>query len=270
MRRWPLVAALLLLAQVVAAEESLTVPFITTPDDVVRRMLELADTRPGDLVVDLGSGDGRIVITAAQKFGARGLGIEIDGSLVAKSRDNAVRAGVADRVSFVEGDVLEADISAASVVTVYLLPALINRLQPRFLERLQPGTRIVSHAFAMTGWKPDRRETMRIAKPHPGQGDESSLHLWIVPAQVRGVWQAAGTQIRIHQNFQEIELEGRLLGREVASSRASLRGREIAWEANGLRFHGQVQGDRIAGELVGPQGGPPPERRQALVLVRAR
>jgi precorrin-6B methylase 2 len=246
------------------AQESLTVPFITTPDEVVERMLQLAETRAGDLVADLGSGDGRIVIAAAQKFGARGLGIEIDAGLVAKSRENAARAGVADRVSFVHGDVLAADISAASVVTVYLLPGLINRLQPRFLERLQPGTRIVSHAFTMTGWKPDRRETMRIARPHPGQGDESSLYLWIVPAEVRGVWQAAGTQIRIHQNFQEIELEGRLLGREITSSRASLRGREILWEANGLRFQGRLQGELIAGELAGP------ERRQPMLLTRAR
>jgi precorrin-6B methylase 2 len=247
-----------------AAEESLTVPFITTPDEVVQRMLQLAETRPGDLVVDLGSGDGRIVIAAAQKFGARGLGIEIDAGLVAKSRDNAARAGVADRVSFVQGDVLAADISAASVVTVYLLPGLINRLQPRFLERLQPGTRIVSHAFAMTGWRPDRRETMRISGPHPGQGDESRLYLWIVPAEARGVWRATGTQIRIHQNFQEIELEGRLLGREITSSRASLRGREILWEANGLRFQGRLQGELIAGELVGS------DRRQPLALTRAR
>jgi hypothetical protein len=183
---------------------------------------------------------------------------------VKRSRENARRAGVADRVSFVQGDVLAADISRASVVTVYLLPGLINRLQPRFLERLEPGTRIVSHAFAMTGWKPDRRETMRIAKAHPGQGDESTLYLWIVPAEVRGVWQANGTQLRIHQNFQEIELEGRLLGRELTSSRASLRGREIVWEANDLRFHGRMQGDLIAGELVGP------DRRQPLLLSRGR
>jgi precorrin-6B methylase 2 len=256
-------AVLLLFCSVAtAAEES--VPFITTPDEVVYRMLELAATRADDLVVDLGSGDGRIVIAAAQRFGARGLGIELDGALVKRSRENARRAGVADRVSFVQGDVLAADISRASVVTVYLLPGLINRLQPRFLERLEPGTRIVSHAFAMTGWKPDRRETMRIAKAHPGQGDESTLYLWIVPAEVRGVWQANGTQLRIHQNFQEIELEGRLLGRELTSSRASLRGREIVWEANDLRFHGRMQGNLIAGELVGP------DRRQPLLLSRSR
>jgi precorrin-6B methylase 2 len=247
-----------------AAEESLTVPFITTPDEVVHRMLALAQTRPGDLVADLGSGDGRIVIAAAQKFGARGLGIELDQRLVERSRENAVRAGVADRVSFVRGDVLAADISAASVVTIYLLPDLMNRLQPRFLQRLQPGTRIVSHSFTMTGWRPDGRETMHVAGPHPGQGDESSLYLWIVPADVRGVWQADSSRIRIHQNFQDIELEGRLLGREIESSRATLRGRDIAWEANGARFEGRLEGGRITGELVGTQ------LRQPLVLTRAR
>ena len=252
-----------------ASEDSLSpVPFITTPDDVVYRMLQLADTSAADVVMDLGSGDGRIVIAAAQKFGARGVGIELDGALVQKSRDNARRAGVADRVSFVQGDVLASDISAASVVTVYLLPGLINKLQPRFLERLQPGTRIVSHAFTMTGWKPDRRETMRIAKEHPGQGDESTLYLWIVPAEVRGLWvasgQGSGTQLRIHQNFQEIELEGRLLGRELSSSRASLRGREISWEAEGLSFRGRMEGDLITGELVGP------DRRQPMLLTRRR
>jgi hypothetical protein len=158
--------------------------------------------------------------------------------------------------------VLAADISAASVVTVYLLPDLMNRLQPRFLQRLQPGTRIVSHAFTMTGWRPDGRETMHISKPHPGQGDESSLYLWVVPAEVRGVWQADASRIRIYQNFQEIELEGRLLGREIESSRAALRGRDIAWEANGARFEGRLEGGRITGELIGAQS------RRPLVLTR--
>ncbi|HEY1289361.1 MAG TPA: class I SAM-dependent methyltransferase [Burkholderiales bacterium] len=262
------VLALVFSSALCAAEESLTVPFITTPDEVVHRMLALAQTRPGDLVADLGSGDGRIVIAAAQQFGARGLGIELDAGLVERSRENAARAGVADRVSFVQGDVLGADISAASVVTVYLLPDLMNRLQPRFLQRLQPGTRIVSHAFTMTGWRPDGRETMHVEKAHPGQGDESSLYLWIVPAEVRGVWQASGqagtTRIRIYQNFQDIELEGRLLGREITSSRATLRGRDIAWEADGSRFEGRLEGGRIAGELIGAQS------RQPLVLERAR
>lgn len=245
-----------------AQDASSPVPFITTPDTVVQRMLELAATGDGDLVVDLGSGDGRIVIAAAEKFGARGLGIELDGALVEKSRENARRAKVEHRVSFVQGDVLSADISKASVVTVYLLPGLINKLQPRFLEHLQPGTRIVSHAFGMTGWRPDRAETVRIAQPHRGQGDESRLYLWVVPADVRGVWQAPGTQLRIHQNFQEIEIEGRLAGRQIGAARASLNGREIAWEASGLQFRGRFDGRSIAGELIGP------DRRQPLYLQR--
>lgn len=255
-----------------SAQDSATVPFITTPDEVVHRMLALAQTGPGDLVADLGSGDGRIVIAAAEKFGARGLGIELDARLVERSRESAARAGVADRVSFVQGDVLVADISAASVVTIYLLPDLMNLLQPRFLQRLQPGTRIVSHAFTMTGWRPDRRETMHVTAPHPGQGDESSLYLWIVPADVRGLWQGSGqasgqagtTRVRIYQNFQDIELEGRLLGREIAASRATLRGRDIAWEADGARFEGRFEGARITGALISAQS------RQPLVLERAR
>jgi protein-L-isoaspartate O-methyltransferase len=253
-------AALLAFALPAAAEDGVSAPFITTPDEVVQRMLEFAQTRPSDVVVDLGSGDGRIVIAAAQKFGARGMGIEIDAGLVQKSRENAKRAGVADRVSFVQDDVLAADISGASVVTVYLLPGLINRLQPIFLRQLQPGTRVVSHAFTMAGWQPDARETLRITKPHPGQGPESTLHLWIVPAEVRGVWQASGTRLVIHQNFQQIEIEGRLAGRDITASRASLRGRGIAWEANGLRFQGRVDGDSISGELSG----------KPLVLTRSR
>lgn len=259
-------AALLILLCVclpgVAQDASSPVPFITTPDAVVQRMLELAGTSERDLVVDLGSGDGRIVIAAATKFGARGLGIELDRALVEKSRDSARRAKVEDRVTFVQGDVLSADISKASVVTVYLLPGLINKLQPRFLQHLQPGTRIVSHAFGMAGWRPDRAEQVRLAQPHPGQGEESRLFLWIVPADVRGLWQAPGTQLRIHQNFQEIEIEGTLAGRSLGASRASLSGRQIAWEANGLLFRGRFDGNSIAGELAGP------DRRQPLLLQR--
>src|SRR5205814_1744356 len=113
------------------------VPFITTPDEVVARMLKLAGTSAGDLVADLGSGDGRIVIAAARQFGARGLGIELDAALVASSRENARQAGVADRVSIVQGDVLRADFSQATVITVYLLPDLMRQLQPRFVAELK-------------------------------------------------------------------------------------------------------------------------------------
>jgi len=228
-----------------ADENDWRVPFITTPGDVVERMLELAGTRAGDLVADLGSGDGRIVIAAARKYGARGLGIELDAALAAASRKNAAAAGVADRVSIVQGDVLSADFSQATVVTVYLLPGLIGKLEPRFLGELKPGTRIVSHSFRMASWRPDRTETVRVAQPHPGQGDESTLYLWIVPADVRGTWSGGGRRIRIEQNYQEIEVEG--------AAEARLTGTEISWRG----FRGRVQGDRIVGE-------------NGLVLTRVR
>jgi precorrin-6B methylase 2 len=224
-------------------------PFITTPSEVVERMLRLAGTGPSDFVIDLGSGDGRIVIDAAGKFGARGLGIELEPRLVEQSRDNARRAGVAERVSFVRGDVLLADISQASVVTVYLLPSLIGRLQPRFLDELKPGTRVVTHAFHMTGWKPDRIEKMKVTGPREGQGDESTIFLWVVPAKARGLWRSGDWQLRIHQNFQEIEIEARLNGRPIQVSAARLSGSDITWQAEGTLFKGRIDGERIDGEL---------------------
>jgi protein-L-isoaspartate O-methyltransferase len=218
-------------------------PFITTPPEVVERMLQMAGTRPGDLVIDLGSGDGRIVIAAARKFGARGVGIELDAALVKKSRERAELASVSEHVSFVQGDVLLADISKASVVTAYLLPALMVKLQSRFIDELAPGTRIVSHAFTMAGWAPDRTETVKLRERHPGQGDESRLHLWVVPADVRGVWRAPGLRLRIEQNYQNIEIDG--------ASGATLSGRDIAWQKDGMQFKGRAEGNRIIGELAG-------------------
>jgi hypothetical protein len=250
-------------ASVVAEEGAQTPPFITTPDEVVERMLRLAATGPGDVVIDLGSGDGRIVIAAAQKFGARGIGIELDSRLVEKSRENARVAEVAERVSFIEGDVLVTDISQASVVTVYLLPFLIDKLQPRFLG-LKPGTRVVSHAFGMVGWKPDRAETMRLTKPHPGQGDESMLYLWVVPAEVRGTWQSSDLRLRIYQNYQELEVEGSLGRRVLFGAQGTVSGYDVAWEAKGTRFRGRLEGARLVGDLL-IDG-----RTESVVLTRAR
>jgi hypothetical protein len=215
------------------------VPFITTPPEVVERMLEMAGTRADDLVVDLGSGDGRIVIAAAKTYGARAVGIELDGVLVERSIRNARLAQVHDKVRFIEGDVLLADISRATVVTAYLLPALMVQLQPRFIGELAPGTRIVSHAFTMAGWAPDRSETVKLRERHLGQGDESRIHLWIVPADVRGVWRAPGVEFRIEQNFQNIDVAG--------AGRATISGRDVAWDG----FRGRVEGNRIVGELQG-------------------
>ena len=222
-----------------ADETEWQAPFITTPDEIVVRMLEMAGTRADDTVLDLGSGDGRIVIAAASRFGARGLGIELDGALVEKSRANARAAGVEERVRFEQGDVLVADIARASVVTVYLLPALMGKLQSRFVNELAPGTRVVSHSFGMAGWRPDRSEMFKVSGRHPGQGDESRLYLWIVPADVRGVWRGPNLQVRIEQNYQQIDVEG--------ARNAVLSGRDISWEG----FKGRVEGNRIVGELGG-------------------
>ena len=237
-----LLAFLAVAAPAFAQDTTWRVPFITTPDDVVERMLEFAGTRADDFVVDLGSGDGRIVITAARKYGARGLGIELDEKLVQVSRENARKAAVADRVRFVQGDVLLADFSQASVVTVYLLPELIGQLQAKFVD-LKPGTRIVSHSFRMMGWRPDRSETMKVTKPHTGQGDESTLYLWIVPANVRGIWSLAGQPLRIDQDYQQIEVEG--------ATQARLSGSDISWRTPQGVFRGRVEGNRISGDLGG-------------------
>jgi protein-L-isoaspartate O-methyltransferase len=233
--------ALLLALSGRAEESEWRPPFITTPAEVVERMLQVAQTRADDLVIDLGSGDGRIVIAAAQSFGARGVGIELDAALVEKSREAARAAQVADKVSFIQGDVLTAEISRASVITAYLLPDLMRKLQSRFIQELAPGTRIVSHAFTMAGWAPDRSEVVKVKEKHPGQGDESRLHLWIVPADVRGVWRGPGMEVRIEQNFQNLDIEG--------ASRATLSGRNITWEVGGARFSARVDGDRMTGEV---------------------
>ncbi|MGE0876608.1 MAG: cyclopropane-fatty-acyl-phospholipid synthase family protein [Burkholderiales bacterium] len=213
-------------------------------------MLRLAGAGPADTVMDLGSGDGRIVIAAAKNFGARGIGIEIDAKLVDVSRANARRAGVAERTHFEEQDALRADLSRASVVTVYLLPFLIDQLQPRFLDELKPGARVVTHAFGMKGWRPDRSETVRLSRRHDSQGDTSEIHLWIVPARARGDWQAPGWRLSIVQNFQQIEVEGEASGRPLAVNQASLQGTAIAFSGEDFQFSGRIAGERISGQLV--------------------
>ena len=157
-------------------------PFIVTPDNVTRAMLKLADVKASDCVIDLGSGDGRIVIVAAKQFGARGLGVEIVPELVEKSRDNARRAGVADKVEFRLQDLFATDLSQATVITMYLLPEVNLQLRPRLLA-LKPGTRIVSHDWDMGDWKPDRVVTVDAPDKPIGREKVSRLYLWTVPAR---------------------------------------------------------------------------------------
>jgi ubiquinone/menaquinone biosynthesis C-methylase UbiE len=150
---------------------ALDVPFVPTPENVVAKMLELAKVAPTDVVYDLGSGDGRIVIAAARRHGARGVGIDIDPQRVTEARANARKAGVAGRVEFHEGDLFKADIRAASVVTLYLLPSLNLRLRPKLLAELKPGTRVVSYGFDMGNWAP--HATLQV--------ESSTVYLWVVP-----------------------------------------------------------------------------------------
>ena len=138
-------------------------PFVPTPADVVDRMLELAEIRPSDVVYDLGCGDGRIVIAAAQRHGARGVGVDIDPQRIEEARRNAKAAGVAHLVTFRVGDALETDVSAATVVTLYLVASLNARLRPRLMSQLRPGARIVSHNFPIGDWEPERVDTFRSA-----------------------------------------------------------------------------------------------------------
>jgi SAM-dependent methyltransferase len=145
--------------------------FVPTPEEVVDAMLRLAEVGPGDLVYDLGSGDGRIPIAAARRFGARGVGIDLDPKLVAQASRSAKEAGVADRVKFIEADIFEADISNATVVTLYLLTSINERLRPKLLKELRPGTRVVSHQFRMGDWAPEREVVV----------DYRPLFLWRVP-----------------------------------------------------------------------------------------
>ena len=160
-----------LISLFVACAQARDVPYVPTPEKVVERMLEVAKVGPNDVVYDLGSGDGRIVIAAAKNHGARGVGIDIDPQRVREARDNASRAGVANRVEFREGNLFDANISEATVVTIYLLSGINMKLRPKLLAELKPGTRIVSHAFDMGDWKPEA--TAKVGT--------STVYYWVVP-----------------------------------------------------------------------------------------
>lgn len=196
--RW-LGAALCLTASAALAQDE--VPFVVTPDAVTMAMLELANVNGRDHVVDLGSGDGRIVIAAARRFGASGLGVEIVPELVRQSRASAHAAGVADRVEFREQDLFRTDLAGATVVTMYLLPDVNLQLRPRLLA-LRPGTRIVSHDWDMGDWAPDRTLTVDVPEKALGRDKFSRVHLWVVPARVQGRWCTEGAGLEITQRFQ--------------------------------------------------------------------
>jgi len=189
------------------------VPFVVSPEPVTLAMLSIARVGPRDVVLDLGSGDGRIVITAARRFGARGLGVELSPQLVEQSRDNARRAGVADRAQFRVQDLFETDLTQASVITMYLLPEVNLQLRPRLLA-LRPGTRIVSHDWDLGDWAPDRTQVVDAPDKTVGLEKKGRVHLWTVPAQVAGTWCAKDGTLRLQQTFQML---GALFTRHGAS-----------------------------------------------------
>lgn len=201
------------------------VPFVPTPYVVIEEMLRLAQVTPQDFVMDLGSGDGRVLITAAARHGARGIGVDLDGDLVAESIEAAAAAGVSDRVSFLQQDLFKTDFSKATVITMYLLPGVMGRLQPRLLE-LKPGTRLVSHDFRLGDWKPD--VTTQIRK---------NTFLWIVPAKVAGAWKfrvnlpgaAQDIELELRQQYQEFDGYGRFGGRHAQIWETKLSGDRISF-----------------------------------------
>ena len=177
LRRVPALLLILLLACVTAstAQQRPEVPYVPTDDRVVAEMLAIANVGKNDVLYDLGSGDGRIVITAAKKFGTRGIGVDIDPERVKEANANAVKAGVTDRVRFVQQDLFQTDIREATVVTLYLLPDVNLRLRPKLLSDLKPGTRVVSHNYDMGDWEPEK--TVRLPLP----GGAHLLFLWTIP-----------------------------------------------------------------------------------------
>jgi hypothetical protein len=241
--------------------------FIGTPDAVGREMLKIAGVTVNDVVFDLGSGDGRLVIAAARDFGARGVGVEIDPTLVARSRENARGAGVADRVVFRWQDLFTTDISTATVVTLYLRDDINLRLRPKLLRELRAGTRVVSHDYGMADWKPDRVVRLR------GPEREHTVSLWVVPAQLGGTWQLAmpapgiprvgrAPVLVLRQRFQEIQGTLTIDGQAQPLATARLEGDLLAFEAGApdslpVSYRGRLIGDTLDGMAV-VQDGPVP------------
>lgn len=172
-----LVGAALVAAAGCASAPGSVAPYVQTPYEVVSAMLRLAEVKSGDIVYDLGSGDGRVVLMAAKDYGAQGVGVEIEHRLVVESEESAKKMGLAERVRFVEQDLFQTDVSPATVVTLYLGADLNARLRPKFMDELRPGTRIVSHDFPMGDWEPDRKISV------PSRDRSHTLYLWVVPAK---------------------------------------------------------------------------------------
>jgi hypothetical protein len=229
-------------------QEGKDVIWVPTPQSLVERMLQMAKTTPNDYVVDLGSGDGRTVITAAKKYGARALGIEYNPDMVELSKRNAQKEGVADKAQFMRADIFQTDFSKATVLTLYLLPSLNLKLRPTILD-MKPGTRVVSHAFTMDDWAPDQVES----------SEGRTAYMWIVPAKVSGTWRVevpggASYETTFIQQFQNVGGSAKVSNKPVQFSNGKLNGETITFsiaDENNVRreFTGRVNGNRIDGNV---------------------
>ena len=223
-------------------QEGKDVVWVPTPQALVDKMLDMAKVTPNDYVIDLGSGDGRTVITAAKR-GAKALGIEYNPDMVELSRRNAAKAGVSDKASFVKADLFKSDFSKAQVITMFLLPSINMELRPKLLN-LKPGTRIVSNSFDMEDWKPDETATV------DGCSNWCTAYLWIVPAKVAGTWKLPHGELTIKQSFQTIN--GSLKNGKVASPiNGKLNGDQISFTAAGIQYTGRVNGNSMDGTAGG-------------------
>ena len=265
LRRTALILAALAAATPAIAEDFGDTPYVQTPQNVVDKMLEIAKVGPRDFVIDLGSGDGRMIITAAKKHGARGFGVDLDRRLVVLANRNAAKAGVADRAVFYERDLYKTDIRRATVMTIYLLPEVNLMVRPKLLSSLRPGTRIVSHDYDMGEWTPELSLVMDAPGKTVGRDMKSKVFYWVVPATVSGTWRwqvttAGRTQdfdLAAEQMFQNFDgavvsegRSGKIEGGKLAGDRIMLATTiDDGGGATRYEFSGRVAGDRIKGEI---------------------
>jgi hypothetical protein len=218
--------------------------WVPTPQNIVDKMLDMAQARPGDYVIDLGSGDGITVITAAKR-GIKALGIEYNPDMVELSRRNAAKAGVAERAAFVQGDIFKTDFSQATVLTMYLLPRLNMQLRPTILK-MKPGTRVATNSFNMEDWKPDDGSNSSGEKCL----EYCSAYMWIVPANVRGTWSTPAGRLRLSQKFQFFTGTLRSHGKTHRITDGRVRGETFTFTAGGRKYEGTVKGKRMTVKRV--------------------
>lgn len=226
------------------------VPYFPTPQPLVDRMLEMAEVKESDFLIDLGCGDGRIPVTAAQRYGATGLGVDFEAQRIVEANENAKKAGVVDKVTFREEDLFDTDISSASVLTLYLSLSINIKLRPRILQALKPGARVLSHDFNMGDWLPDKTE--RISG--------RVVYLWIVPAKVAGSWQLtydgpqgpSGFELTLEQQFQQLDGKAMPVGKAAPLRDALVTGDRVGFAVDvgdrSMRFDGRIVDGHLEGD----------------------